>query len=86
MGHRFFSGLILLGRECAKDNEHGVINANGVIEECVNFLLHKVNGFWGQQGGVVGVVGILDSGAVGGGFLDMGGILWARRLGVLELV
>ena len=55
-------------------------------EECVDFLLHKVNGFWGQQGGVVGVVGILDSGAVGGGFLDMGGILWARRLGVLELV
>ena len=32
------------------------------------------------------VVGVLDFGAVGGGFPGMGGILWVRRLGVLELV
>ena len=33
-----------------------------------------------------GVVGVLDFGAVGGVFPGMGGILWARRCGVLELV
>ena len=81
-----FFGLRLLGREFAKGDEHGGINGNGVIEECANYLLHEMNGLWGQQGGVVGVVGVLDFGAVGKGFRGMGGILWARRLKVLELV
>ena len=40
----------------------------------------------GETGGVVDVVGVLSFGAVGGGFPGTGGILWARRLGVLELV
>ena len=81
-----FGGLILLGRESAKGNEHGAINGDGVIEECVNYLLHEVNGLWGQQGGVVVVVGIFDFGAVGGIFPGMWDILRLRRLWVLKLV
>ena len=81
-----FSGLKLLGREGTKGHDHGDINGNGVIEECDNYLLHKVNVLRGQQGGMVGVVGVLDLGAVGGGFPGMVGILRARRLRVLELV
>ena len=46
----------------------------------------EVNGLVEQQGGVVGVVNVLDFGAVGGGFPGMGGILRTRRLRVLELV
>ena len=75
-----------MGIEGAKGDEHGGINGDGVIEECANYLLHEVNGIWGQQGGVVGVVGVLDFGTIGGGFPGMGGILRARRLRVLELV
>ena len=35
---------------------------------------------------MVGVVGVLDFGAIGGGFLGMGRIMRARRLMVFELV
>ena len=82
----FFSGHRLLGREGANGNKHGGINGDGVTEDCANYMLHKVNGIWGQQGGVVGIVGVLYFGTVGGGFPGMGGILWVRRLMVLELV
>ena len=81
-----FGGLILLGREGAKCDDHGGIKYDGVIEECANYMLHKVNGLQGKQGLVVSVVGVLDFGAVGEGFLGMGGILRARRPSVLELV
>ena len=86
MNCSFFGGLRLLGREGAKGDEHIGINGNGIIEDCANYLLHKVNGLWGQKGGVVGVVGVLDFGAIGGGFSGMGGIMRARRLRVLKLV
>ena len=75
-----------MGREGAKVYEHGGINVDGSIEECADYLLHKVDGLWGKLGGGVGVVGVLDFGAVGGGIPGMRGILWERRLGVLELV
>ena len=45
-----FGSLRMLVREGAKDDEHGGINGNGVIEECADYLLQKVNGLWGQQG------------------------------------
>ena len=82
----FFGGLRLLGREDTKGDKHGEINGDGVIEECANYLLHKVNVLRGQQGGVVVVVGVLDFGAVGGGFPGMWGILRAWRLRVLKFV
>ena len=72
-----FDGLRLLVREGAKGDEHGGINGNGVIENCANYLLHEVNGIRGQHGGLVGVVGVLDFGALGGGFPGMWGILRA---------
>ena len=72
--------------EGAKGDKHGGINGNGIIEERANYLLHKVNVLWGQQGREVVVVRVLDFGAVGGGFPGMGGILRARRLMVLEFV
>ena len=75
-----------MGREGAKGNDHGGINGNGVIENCANYLLHEVNGLWGQQGGVVVFGGVLDFGAIGGGFPGMWGILRAMRLRVLKLV
>ena len=81
-----FGGLILLGREGAKGNKNDGINGDGIIEECANYLLHEVNGLQGKQGGVVGVVDVLNFGAVGGGFPGMGGILRAMRLRVLELL
>ena len=81
-----FGGLRLLGREGAKGDEHGGINCDGLIEECANYLLHKVNGLWGKHGGVIGVFGVLDFGAICWGFPGMWGILWARRLMVLKLV
>ena len=81
-----FGGIRMLGREGDKGNNHGGINGNGVIQECDNYLLHKENGLWGQQGRVVGVVGVLDFGAVGGGFPGMGGILRAKKLMVLGLL
>ena len=43
-----FGGLRLLGREGAKGDEHGGIYGDGVIEECANYMLHKVNGLQGQ--------------------------------------
>ena len=49
-------------------------------------ITYEVNRLQGKHGGVVGVVGVLDFGTVGGSFPGMGGILWARSLGVLELV
>ena len=76
----------MLGRESAKGDEYGGISGDGVIEEYANYMLHKVNGIWGKQGRVVVVVGVLDFGAVGGGFLGMGQIMQARRLMVFELV
>ena len=81
-----FGGLRLLGREGTKGDKHGGINSVGVIEECANYLLHEVNGLWGQQEGVVVVGGVLDFGAVGGGFPGKWGILRVRRLMVLKLV
>ena len=50
-----FGGLRLLVIYGAKSNNHGGINDDGLIEECDDYLLHKVNGLRGQQGGVVGV-------------------------------
>ena len=73
-------------REGAKVDEHGGINGDGTIEECASYMLHKVNRPWRQQRGVVVVVGVLDFGAVGGGFPGMWGILRVRRLRVLKLV
>ena len=81
-----FGDLRMLGREGAKGNDHGGISGDGVIEECANYLLHKVNGFWGGQGRLVVSVSVLDFGAIGGGFPGMWGILWARRIRVLKLV
>ena len=54
-----FGGPRLLRREVAKGEELGGINGDGVIEENADYMLHKVNGLWGQQGRVVVVVGIL---------------------------
>ena len=82
----FFGVLRLLGRKGAKGDKHGGINGDGVIKECADYLLQKVDGLWGQQGGVVGVVSVLDFGAIGGGFPGIEGILRVRRLRVLELV
>ena len=45
-----FGGIRLLVIEGAKGDKHGGINGNGIIEERANYLLHKVNGLWGQQG------------------------------------
>ena len=45
-----FGGLRLLGREGAKVKEHGGINSDGVIEECADYMSHKVDGLRGQQG------------------------------------
>ena len=78
-----FGGIRMLGREGDKGNNHGGINGNGVIQECDNYLLHKENGLWGQQGRLVGVVGVLDFGSVGESFPGMGGILQARNIRVL---
>ena len=72
--------------EGAKGDKHGGINGNGIIEERANYLLHKVNGLWGQQGREVVVVGVLDFGAVGGGFPGMWGILRVWRLRALKFV
>ena len=74
-----------MGREGAKGDKNGGINIDGIIEECVNYLLKEVNGLWGQQGGVVSVVGVLDFGAIGGGFQAWGefygrGGLWCWNL------
>ena len=73
-------------REGSKVNKHGGINGDVITEECADYLLHEVDGLWGKQGGVVSIVGVLDFGAVGGGFPGMGVILWSMRLGVLELL
>ena len=81
-----FGDLRLLGREGAKGDEHGGINVNVLIQECANYLLHKVNELRGQQWGVVVVFGVLDFGAVGGGFPGMWGILRVWRLRVLKFV
>ena len=75
-----------MGREGAKGDDHGGIHGNGVIEECAYYLLHKVNGLWGQQGGVVVFTSVLDFGAVGGGFPGMWGILRVWRLRVLKFL
>ena len=75
-----------MGRKGAKGDNNGGINGNVIIEEGALYLLHEVNGLWGQQGGVVGVVSVLDFGAIGGGFPGIEGILRVRRLRVLELV
>ena len=50
--------------------------------------LSIARGEWtsGETGGSGRRVGVLYFGAVGGGFPGMGGILWARRLRLLELV
>ena len=72
-------------REGAKGDEHGGIHGNDVIEECANYLLHKINGLWGQQGKVV-LISILNFGAVGGGFPGRWVILRAWRLRVFKFV
>ena len=43
-----FGGLRLLGREGTKVEEHSGINGDGLIEECADYMLHKVDGLWGQ--------------------------------------
>ena len=70
-------------REGDKVDKNGGIHGYGVIEECDSYMLHKVNVVWGKQGGVVGVVSVLDFVALCGGFPGMWGILRARRLMVL---
>ena len=75
-----------MGIESAKGNKHGGINGDGAIEECANYLLHEVNGLWGQQGGVVGGGSVLDFGELCAGFPGMWGILRARTLRLLKLV
>ena len=43
-----FGGLRLLGREGTKGDENGRINGDGIIEECADYLLHKVDGLRGE--------------------------------------
>ena len=44
----FFGVVTLLGREGAKGDNHVGISGNGVIKECDNYTLHKVNVLQGK--------------------------------------
>ena len=43
-----FGGLRLLVRKGGKGEENGGISGDGLIEECVDYILHEVDGLWGQ--------------------------------------
>ena len=76
----------MLGSDGANGNEHGRVDSDGVVEQYAYDLLHEVDGLGRQQGGIVGLVRILDGCAIDRLVLGMRGVLGARGRGVLKLV
>ena len=73
-------------RNGADGNEHVRVNSDGVVEQCAYDLLHEVDGLGRQQGGIVGLVSILDRSAIDRLVPGMRGVLGARGRRVMKLV
>ena len=62
------------------------VDRNGVVEQCAYDLLHKVDGLGRQQGGIFGLVRILDGSAIDRLVPSVRGVLGARGRWVLKFL
>ena len=71
----FLHSFCLLGSNGADGNKHGRVNSDSVVEESANDLMHEVDGFGRQKGGIVVLVRILNNIAIDGLVIGMMGVL-----------
>ena len=79
------SSFQFLVSNSAYGNEYGRVDGDSKVEECANDLLHKVDGFGGQKGGIFVLVGILEDSAIGGLVPGMRGVLGVGGCWMLDL-
>ena len=70
----------------ADGNEHGRFDGESAVEETADDLLHEVDGFGRQSGGIAVLVVILDGNAIDGLVSGIRGILGAGGCWMLELM
>ena len=75
-----------MGRQQSKGNDHGGVNCNGIVEQCADDLVEKVEIFGVKAGRRVVGFGVFDAVTKDRAVPLMWGILRASRRKVLKFV